>query len=132
LLSASIVAIPACVVVAKLLLPETEIPETLAEVPPDEESTRSKNLISAIVEGAMEGLKLAAGISALLIAVLGLVALIDKVLGSLGSWMGMSEPLSFVRILSWVFYPFAFLLGLQSNDVPLASRLLGERVILTE
>ena len=44
----------------------------------------------------------------------------------------MSEPLSIVRILGWMFYPFAFLLGLQSNDVPVAARLLGERVILTE
>ena len=132
LLSASIVAIPACVVVAKLLLPETQIPETLAEVPPDDESTRSKNLISSIVEGAMEGLKLAAGISALLIAVLGLVALIDKVLGSLSSWLGMAEPLSLIRMLSWLFYPFAFLLGVQRSDVPIAARLLGERVILTE
>ena len=132
LLSASIVAIPACVVVAKLLLPETEIPETLAEVPPDDESTRSKNLISSIVEGAMEGLKLAAGISALLIAVLGLVALFDKVLGSLSSWLGMAEPLSLIRMLSWLFYPFAFLLGVQRSDVPIAARLLGERVILTE
>src|SRR5215470_11044359 len=132
LLSASIVAIPACVVEAKLLLPETEIPETLAEVPPDDESMRSKNLISSIVEGAMEGLKLAAGISALLIAVLGLVALIDKMLGSLSSWLGMAEPLSLIRMLSWLFYPFAFLLGVQRSDVPIAARLLGERVILTE
>jgi len=132
LLSASILAIPASVVAAKLLVPETEVPETLAAVPPDSDSTRSKNLMSAIIEGAMEGLKLAAGISALLIAVLGLVALVDKLLGTVSSWFGMSEPLSFVRLLSWVFYPFAYLLGLQSNDIPLASRLLGERVILTE
>src|SRR5207247_5552088 len=125
-------AIPACVVVAKLLIPETETPETLAAVPPEEESTRSKNLISAIIQGAMDGLKLAAGVSALLIAILGIVALVDKLLGAAGAWLGMSEPLSFVRILSWVFYPFAFLLGLQSSDVPIAARLLGERVILTE
>src|SRR5678815_918710 len=124
LISASLLAIPACVVVSKLLIPETETPETLAAVPREDESTRSKNLISAIIEGAMEGLKLSAGISALLIAVLGLVALIDRLLGVVGSWLGMSEPLSFVRILSWVFYPFAFLLGLQSHDVPIAARLL--------
>src|SRR5215210_8553449 len=68
LISASILAIPACVVVAKLLLPETETPETLAAVPREDESTRSKTLIGAIIEGAMDGLKLAAGISALIIA----------------------------------------------------------------
>lgn len=132
LMSASILAIPASVVVSKLLVPETETPETLAAVPSDDDSNRSRNLISALIEGAMDGLKLAAGICVLLIAILGLVALLDKVLGVAGSWFGMSEPLSFVRILSWVFYPFAYLLGLQSSDVPNAAHLLGERVILTE
>jgi len=132
LISASVLAIPASVVVAKLLIPETEAPVTLAAVPPEDKSSRSKNLISAIIEGAMDGLKLAAGISALLIAILGVVALIDKLLGVGSSWLGMSEPLSFVRILSWLFYPFAFLLGLASSDVPIAARLLAERVILTE
>jgi CNT family concentrative nucleoside transporter len=132
LISASILAIPACVVVSKLLIPETETPETLAAVPAEDESSRSKNLIGAIIQGAMDGLKLAAGICALLIAILGIVALCDKLLGVASSWLGMSEPLSIVRVLSWVFYPFAFLLGLPSSDVPLAARLLGERVILTE
>src|SRR5262245_28973737 len=132
LISASILAIPACVVVSKLLIPETATPETLAAVPPEDESTRSKTLIGAIIEGAMDGLKLAAGISALIIAILGIVALFDKILGVASSWLGMSEPLSIVRILSWLFYPLAFLLGLQTTDVPIAARLLGERVILTE
>ena len=80
----------------------------------------------------MDGLRLSAGICALIIAILGIVALLDKLLGVVSSWFGMSEPLSIVRILGWVFYPFAFLLGLQSSDVPVAARLLGERVILTE
>jgi CNT family concentrative nucleoside transporter len=132
LISASVLAIPACVVISKLLLPETETPETLTAVPREDESTRSKNLISAIIEGAMEGLKLAAGVATLLIAMLGIVALFDKILAVGSSWLGMSQPLSIVRILGWCFYPFAFLLGVQSSDVPIAARLLGERVILTE
>jgi nucleoside permease NupC len=61
------------------LIPETK-PETLAAVPPEDESTCSKNLISAIIEGSMDGLKLAAGI-ALLIAIL-IGALVDKVLAA--------------------------------------------------
>jgi CNT family concentrative nucleoside transporter len=132
LISASILAIPACVVISKLLVPEIETPETLAAVPPEDESSRSKNLIGAIIEGAMDGLKLAAGISAMIIAILGIVALIDKLLGVASSWFGMAEPLSIVRILAWLFYPFAYLLGIQTGDVPVAARLLGERVILTE
>src|SRR6266849_508463 len=105
LISASVLAIPACVVVAKLLIPETETPETLAAVPREDVSTRSKNLVSAIIEGAMDGLKLAAGVSALLIAILGIVALVDKILGAGSSWLGMSEPVLFGIILVWVFYP---------------------------
>ena len=56
----------------------------------------------------------------------------DKILAVASSWLGMSEPLSIVRILGWIFYPFAFLLGVSTTDVPIAARLLGERVILTE
>ena len=82
LISASVLTIPACVITAKLLIPETDTPLTLAAVPPEDESTRSKNLMSAIIQGAMDGLKLAAGISALLIAILGIVALVDKMLGA--------------------------------------------------
>jgi concentrative nucleoside transporter, CNT family len=132
LMSASILSIPAAVVIAKLLVPETETPETSEGVPPEDESTRARNLMSAIIQGAMDGLKLAAGITALLIAILGLVALGDIVLALISSWLGMAEPLSFVRILSWIFYPVAYLLGLEPGDVPAAARFLGERVILTE
>jgi CNT family concentrative nucleoside transporter len=132
LISASVLAIPAAVITAKLLVPETETPVTSESVPREDQSARPRNLMSAVIDGAMDGLKLAAGISALLIAVLGLVALADKVLGLASSWFGLAAPLTLVRMLSWVFYPFAFLLGLQSSDIPTAARLLGERVILTE
>ena len=133
LLSASIIAIPAAVVMAKLLLPETETPETGGAVPKDDESARSSNLMSAIIEGANDGLKLAVGIGTLLVAGLGFVALADKLLGLVPTgWMGLAEPLSITKILSWVFYPLAALLGIAKADLAEASRLLGERVILTE
>jgi CNT family concentrative nucleoside transporter len=132
LLSASIIAIPAVIVTTKLLLPETELPETLSHIPPEDPATRSRNLMSAIIEGAMDGVKLAAGICALLIAMLGLVALVDKILGATGRWFGMAQPLSLVKILGWVFYPLAALLGIARADISAAARLLGERVILTE
>jgi concentrative nucleoside transporter, CNT family len=77
-------------------------------------------------------LRLAAGIAALLIAGLGMVALFDKVLAWPSQWLGLSEPLSLVKILGWVFYPFAILLGIAQPDWAEAGRLLGERVILTE
>jgi len=132
LLSASIIAIPAVIVMTKLLLPATEQPETLSHVPPEDPATRSRNLMSAIIQGAMDGVKLAAGISALLIAMLGLVALVDKILGAVSGQFGMAQPLTLVKILGWLFYPFAALLGIAQADIAEASRLLGERVILTE
>src|SRR5689334_8610873 len=132
LLSASVLAIPAVVVMTKLLLPETGVPETLNTIPPEDEAARSRNLMGAIIEGAMDGVRLAAGISALLIAMLGLTTLVDKLLTWPSRWMGMAEPLSLVRMLSWVFYPFAALLGIARDDLAEAARLLGERVILTE
>ncbi|HKX33384.1 MAG TPA: nucleoside transporter C-terminal domain-containing protein [Blastocatellia bacterium] len=133
LVSASIISIPATVVMTKLLVPETETPKTLMTIPEDAPETRSRNLMSAIITGAMDGLKLAAGISALLIAILGLVKLLDKLLAFLpGSWVGSSEPLSLVKILTGLFYPLAALLGIARADIAEAARLLGERIILTE
>lgn len=132
LISASVISIPAAAVIAKLLLPETETPETIKAVPHEDESIRAGNLMSAIIAGAMDGLKLAAGISALLIAGLGLVALIDKALLLPSQWFGLAEPLSLVKILGWIFYPLAALLGIVRADLAEAGRLLGERAILTE
>jgi CNT family concentrative nucleoside transporter len=88
--------------------------------------------MSAIIEASMDGLRLAAGIAALLVAGLGMVALLDKLIGWPSRWFGFSEPLSIVKILGWVFYPLAALLGIARADIAEAGRLLGERVLLTE
>jgi CNT family concentrative nucleoside transporter len=132
LLSASVISIPAAVVMAKLLRPETETPETLNAIPPPDEGARSRNLMSAIIAGANDGLKLAIGIATLLVAGLAFVALFDKLIGWPSRWLGLAEPLSIVKILSWVFYPFAALMGIARADLMEAARLLGERVMLTE
>jgi CNT family concentrative nucleoside transporter len=132
LISASLISIPAGAVIAKLLLPETETPETIKAVPLEDESTRSGNLMSSIIVGAMDGLRLIAGISALLIAGLGLVSLADKGLSLLSRWVPTAQPITLTRVLGWIFYPFAALLGIVPADLGEASRLLGERVLLTE
>jgi CNT family concentrative nucleoside transporter len=132
LLSASLLSMPAGVVIAKVLYPETQTPETLTRVPPEDLTTRTGNLMAAIVAGASDGLQLAMGIAALLIAMLGLVALIDTALHFPSAWWGLSQPLTLVTILSWSFFPLAGLLGIPLADIPPAAHLLGERVILTE
>lgn len=132
LLSASLLSIPAAIVISKIMLPENEQPETMADIPEQTSSAEADNFMGAIIHGAMEGLKLAAGIVALLIAILSLVALLDMLLAIPGQWLGMETPLTLSRILSWVFYPLAALLGIAAADIPLAAQLLGERVIMTE
>jgi concentrative nucleoside transporter, CNT family len=132
LLSASILSIPAGVVIAKMLVPETQVPETLAGVPPDDPAIRERNLMGAIIAGATDGLKLAAGIATLLIAMLGLVALLDQLLLFPSAWLSLPQPLTIATLLSWAFYPLTALLGIPLADVPTAAHLLGERVILTE
>ena len=132
LISASIISIPAAAVISKILLPETLIPETIKAIPKEDESTRAGNLMSAIIGGAMDGLRLVAGISALLIAGLGMISLLDKLLLLPSRWLGLSTPLSITKIMTLTFYPFAILLGVVPADTAEAARLLGERVIMTE
>jgi len=134
LISASFLSIPAAVMVSKLILPETEEPQTAGALPPLEERDRHGNLMAALAAGAWDGLRLAAGIATLLIAILGVVALLDLVLarattplaGSIGG------PLSLGRILGWLFTPLAWLLGIEMRDLTEAGTLLGARLVLTE
>lgn len=125
LLSASVLSIPAAALVAKLMLPERETPRTLGEVPPLGEEVRHQNGIAALAAGAWDGLRLAAGIATMLIAVLGVFALLD---------LGLRETtgLDAGRLLGWLFTPFAILLGIPPADWQEAGRLLGGRLVLTE
>ncbi len=134
LISASFLSIPAAALVSKLILPETGKPETLSALPPIAESQLHGNTMAALSAGSWDGLKLAAGISTLLIAVLGMVGIVDLALENatapLSVWFG--EPLNLERILGWLFTPLAWLLGLESSDLPGAAQLLGKRIVLTE
>jgi CNT family concentrative nucleoside transporter len=130
LISASFLSIPAAVVVSKLMLPETGEPVTLGRVPPIDESERQGNFMAALSAGAWDGLKLAAGIATLLIAVLGVVGIINLVLAKLSGPFG--GEIDTGRVIGWLFWPATWLLGIESADAASASRLLGERVILTE
>lgn len=134
LISASVMSIPAAVLVSKLILPETGQPETLGTLPAIAESQRHGNTMAALSAGSWDGLKLAAGIATLLITVLGLVGVLNMALAwlasPLGDWLG--GPLSVELIVGWLFTPLAWLLGLAGADLQQASQLLGQRIILTE
>ena len=125
LVSASILSAPAAIIMAKLIWPETGTPETLGKnVQPHYE--KPDNFFIAIIEGAQEGLKVVFGITALLIAVLGLTALIDMFLGYIYS------GLSLKTILGYFAYPLTYMLGVTSADVPHIAVLIGEKLVLTE
>ncbi len=126
LISASVISIPAAVMISKLMLPETARPETLGELPPIAGGERHGNTMAALAAGAWDGLKLAAGIATLLIAVLGLVGVLDLLLAKLGGGLSLG------RILGWLFTPLTWLLGIEGADLRAASELLGKRMIVTE
>jgi CNT family concentrative nucleoside transporter len=133
LLSASLLSIPCSVLAAKLMLPEVGEPVTRGKVPEMAAAGHHASVMGALAAGAWDGLKVAAGITTILIAVLGLVGVIDVILVQVsGLVFSGSEPLSLARILGWLFVPIAWLLGFESGDVQLAGRLLGQRLVLTE
>ncbi|MGQ9561288.1 MAG: NupC/NupG family nucleoside CNT transporter [Candidatus Oleimicrobiaceae bacterium] len=135
LVSASIISAPAAVVMAKLMLPETEHPTTLGvSIRPHYE--RERNLMEAIINGANSGVRLVVGIAALLLAFLGLIALVDLVLEHLGlvvgRMFGTRLELSLRQLLSLLFYPFTLAVGVPARDAWAVARLIGERTVATE
>ncbi len=131
LVMASVIAIPASIVIAKVMLPETSVPETaghLPPMPPEEDS----GAFGAVITGAMDGLRLVAGLSACLIALLGLVALCDRGLAFACHLAHLPSAVTLVSIASMPFYPLAWLMGVPPADVGTAAHLLGERLIKTE
>ncbi|MBN2206445.1 MAG: nucleoside transporter [Candidatus Aminicenantes bacterium] len=135
LVSASFLAAPAALAMSKLIVPETGKPETLGRhIKPYAE--REDNLIMAVINGANSGLKLLGGIVALLLAFLGLLALLDLVLGWAGGGanqlFGWSVDWSIKSLLGYVFYPFTLVLGVAPSDAMAVARLIGERTVATE
>lgn len=135
LISASVISAPAAVVLSKLIVPETETPKTLGlNVKPHYE--RDDNLIMAIINGAWSGLRLLGGIVTLLIAFLGLLALIDLVLGLMGGylngWFNWNFDWTLQSLLGYIFYPITLILGVPPADAMEIARVIGERSVTTE
>lgn len=132
LVSASLLSAPAALAMSKIIFPEGEEPETLGvQVRPYYE--KEKSFFEAIINGANAGVKMIVGIVALLIAVLGLVALVDLLLSTLGTKIfGLETELSLKAIFGYIFYPFTMILGVPRSDWGVISRIIGERVIVTE
>ncbi len=135
LVSASIMNAPAAIVISKLLYPETEKPETLGlKIKPHFDKKNS--MFETILDSSQSGVKLIVGIVAMLLAFLGLVALLDKIMILLGTPINglfhSGIDFSLKGILGYAFYPITWLIGIPAQDVGTISGIIGERVVLTE
>ena len=129
LLTASLMAAPASLMMAKLIEPETGQPETMAGKPVAMQSEHV-NLLAAMCSGAGTGVKLAINVLAMLIAFISIAALINYLMGWLPDVAGM--PLTIERILGWGFMPLAWLIGIDAADVQAVGQLLGVKLFLGE
>ncbi|MBI5740586.1 MAG: nucleoside transporter [Nitrospirae bacterium] len=135
LVSASVLSAIAAVVMSKLIMPETERPETLGlNIMPY--YRKESSVMEAIITNAHEGLKMVAGIVALLLAFLGLVALVDFLIGGAGAGLnsltGIQIDWTLKGISGYLCYPFALIIGVPPSDAFEIAKIIGERAVLTE
>ena len=135
LLAASIMAAPATLVVAKLLIPETGTPLTRGTVKMEVEKT-SSNLIDAAAAGAGDGLRLALNIGAMLLAFIALIALLNWPLTWLGEVTGLAaaigKPTDLAAIFGYLLAPIAWVIGVPWQDATTVGSLIGQKVVINE
>jgi len=143
LLAASVMSAPAAIVFAKLMLPETEIPETKGTLGAKVERTDA-NVIDAAARGAGEGLTLALNVGAMLLAFIALIGLIDALVGWVGHWTGITgalvgggllaqgHALDLESIFGWLLAPLAWLMGVPWKDATAVGSLLGVKTAVNE
>ena len=144
LVTASIISAPAALIIAKILQPETEESETLGTVNVKFEK-QAANVIEAAANGASDGMKLAINIAAMLIAFLALIAMFDAILYGVGELVekivygSVSDPAdandihwSLGGLFGIIFWPFAWIMGIESSDCAVSGRLLGTKMVVNE
>jgi CNT family concentrative nucleoside transporter len=134
LLSAVIMTAPGTLVMAKMLVPETEQAKTAGRVvmsTEEEEAEKKENLIGAIARGTTDGLHLALNIAAMLISFLALIALVDGIFGGIHHWIGWF-PESLEKVLGVIFAPIAWLIGVPRQDCSTIGSFLGTRMVANE
>ncbi len=140
LLSASVMAAPGAVVIAKILVPQRETIDNTMEVSKEK---IGKNVLDAISNGTIEGLKLAANVAAMLLVFYALIAGFNFIIDKVGDWTqlntliaeatkGQYRGLSLQFLLGYIFAPVIWIMGVPWSDVTLVGQLLGEKLIMTE
>jgi CNT family concentrative nucleoside transporter len=132
LIAASFMAAPGGLLFAKLIMPETEEPSlSLSNEEGDDNEDAPVNVIDAAASGAGAGLKLALNVGAMLLAFVGLIALVNGIFGGIGGWFGMPE-LTLELILGYVFSPLAFLLGVPWHEATTVGSFIGQKLVVNE
>ena len=130
LLAASFMAAPGGLLMAKMMEPETAVPEQ--PTPGAKlEGERYVNLVDAAASGAMDGFKMAGAIAAMLMAFIGLIAMLNGLLGWAGDLLGQPD-LTLEALLGFLFKPLAWLLGVPWSEAELAGSLIGQKLVLNE
>lgn len=123
LLIASAMVPVGSILVAKMILPQTEVAQSITDVKMDNKGNNA-NVIDAIAEGASTGMQMVISIAASLVGIIGIVAVVNMFLGFAG--------IRLEQIFSYLFAPFGFLMGLNGNDVLMEGSLLGNKLIVNE
>ena len=131
LLTAVIMTAPGTLMMAKMFVPETAVPETLGSVKLDVK-TGDVNVVDAAGRGTVEGLHLAMNVVAMLISFIALIALLNAILGWIGLHTPLPDDLSLQKIFGVVFAPIAWSLGVSWKDASTVGNLLGTRMVLNE
>lgn len=130
LLAASIMSAPAALVMAKILIPETQEPKTKGIVKMEVKITDA-NIIDAAANGATTGMTLALNVAACLVAFMALLALANYITGHIGA-LANYPALTLEKIFSWFFYPIAWLMGVPSSDIANVANWMGQKTVLNE
>ncbi|MBD00191.1 MAG: Na+ dependent nucleoside transporter [Crocinitomicaceae bacterium] len=140
LLAASFMAAPGAVIISKILIPQSQEIDSNVEVPKEKIGS---NVLDAISNGTVEGLKLAVNVASMLLVFIAFLAMGNFILLKLGSFTGLNSlindfsngqfsELSLQVILGYIFAPLMWLLGVCSEDITIVGRLIGEKLIMTE
>lgn len=130
LIAAAFMSAPAGLLMAKILMPASGDENSAQEIT-SVELPRATNVVEALADGAMSGLRIAVAVGTTLVAFISVIALLNGLLGSLGGLFGL-ENLSFEMILGYLFAPVAYLIGVPWNEALTAGSLIGNKVVVNE
>ena len=131
LLTASFMAAPTALYMAKILLPETQQSET-ADGADQKVQAETTNALDAMCQGASDGMKLTLNVLAMLIGFTAAIALLNYLIVLPQNWIGVNAPITFDQILGWLNAPFAWLMGVPWADCDAIGQALGKRIVFTE